>query len=81
MPIDDRPVDFAGRHDLTTPPQLAEEWFDRLNAPSKRFFWFDKSAHYVVTEEPGVALERLVEFVRPLAVSDAAPGQDDHASQ
>jgi pimeloyl-ACP methyl ester carboxylesterase len=59
---------FAGRHDMTTPPLIAKAWFDRLQAPQKRFFWFEDSAHYVVTEEPGRALNRLVAYVRPLAM-------------
>lgn len=59
---------FAGRHDMTTPPLVAKAWFDRLKAPEKHFFWFEDSAHYVVTEEPGLALNRLVTYVRPLAM-------------
>lgn len=62
---------FAGRHDMTTPPLVARAWFDRLSAPQKRFFWFEDSAHYVVTEEPGLALNRLVAYVRPLAMPKA----------
>jgi pimeloyl-ACP methyl ester carboxylesterase len=66
---------FAGRHDETTPSEPVAKWFERLSAPSKRFVWFENSAHQLYVEEPGRVLVHLVEDVRPLAVraGDAAP--------
>lgn len=58
---------FAGRYDMMTPSQVAADWFERMDAPLKRIFWFGKSAHYIVNEEPGVALYRLVRYALPLA--------------
>ena len=58
---------FAGRHDMTTPTSIAAAWFATLQAPVKKLFWFENSAHYVVNEEPGLALDHLVHDVRPLA--------------
>lgn len=64
---------FLGRHDTTTPPRIAADWLARLNAPSKRIVWFDRSAHLPMIEEPGHAFEALVHDVRPLAGKDLPP--------
>lgn len=58
---------FVGRHDLTTPSEVTERWFNALNAPSKSLVWFDNSAHLPMVEEPGKTLVALVEKVLPLA--------------
>lgn len=41
-----------GRHDYSTPAQLAREWFDALDAPRKEWVWFEQSAHFPISEEP-----------------------------
>ena len=66
---------FEGRHDYATSHALAEEWFERIKAPSKKLIWFDNSAHMVMEEEPGKFFLHLVTDVRPLAarVGDTAP--------
>jgi len=64
---------FLGRHDTTTPPQIAADWLARLKAPSKKLVWFDRSAHLPMIEEPGHAFEALVHDVRPLAGRDLPP--------
>lgn len=61
---------FLGRHDTTTPPQIAADWLARLKAPSKRIVWFERSAHLPMIEEPGHAFEALLHDVRPLAGAD-----------
>jgi proline iminopeptidase len=66
---------FLGRHDTTTPPDIATRWLDRLQAPSKRIVWFADSAHLPMIEEPGRMLTTLVDTVRPLAGKDL-PQQD-----
>lgn len=58
---------FEGRHDHTTPSDIAAAWFARVHAPAKKFVWFENSAHMVQIEEPGRVLVHLVEDVRPLA--------------
>ncbi len=40
-----------GRHDYNTPFAIAKEWFDKLDAPEKQWFWFENSAHSPVFEE------------------------------
>ena len=65
-------VFFAGRHDLTTPSDLVEAWYRRLEAPSKELVWFEHSAHLSPIEEPGRTLVALVEHVLPLTQNGEA---------
>ena len=62
---------FAGRHDYTTPSEPVQRWFDRLAAPSKRWVWFENSAHMIWAEEPGRVLLNLVQFALPFAAASA----------
>src|SRR5438477_8621339 len=62
---------FAGRHDYTTPSEPVRRWFDRLQAPSKRWVWFENSAHMMYAEEPGRVLVHLVQFALPFAAASA----------
>ena len=41
-----------GRHDFNTPSALAQKWFDSLEAPFKKWIWFEESAHSPIAEEP-----------------------------
>lgn len=62
------PVVFLmGRHDLHTPYQPVRAWYDRITAPHKRFMTFERSAHFMMFEEPGRLLVALVNEVLPLA--------------
>ena len=46
------PVYFLeGRHDYEAPTELAERYFEALKAPHKTLIWFERSAHFVNTEE------------------------------
>ncbi len=58
---------FNGRHDLATPPDVAADWFETVNAPTKKLVWFEQSAHMIQIEEPGRMLVHLVLDVLPLA--------------
>jgi len=58
---------FAGRFDYTTPNEPVRRWFDRLEAPGKKWIWFENSAHMMYAEEPGRVLVHLVEDALPLA--------------
>lgn len=66
---------LEGRHDRTVNSDVAHEWFDQVKAPSKRFVWFENSAHEVMSEEPGKVLVSLVSYARPIAAraGDVAP--------
>ena len=54
---------IAGRWDETAPSELAERYFQRLEAPQKGFFWFEHSAHFPFLEEPA----RFAEVMRRIA--------------
>ena len=40
-----------GAHDYNTPTSLAKAWFDRLDAPFKKWIEFSESAHSPINEE------------------------------
>ncbi|MEO7681616.1 MAG: alpha/beta hydrolase [Sphingomonas sp.] len=61
---------LLGRHDTTTPPDIAASWLGRLHAPAKTIIWFEHSAHLPMIEEPGRMLMLLHDRVRPLADAD-----------
>ena len=47
------PVYFlAGRYDYNTPSELAQRYFNNLNAPHKAFIWFENSAHMMNISDP-----------------------------
>jgi len=49
----DVPVYFlCGRHDKRVSPELAWQYYESLEAPFKRFIWFEQSAHLIIYEEP-----------------------------
>ena len=56
-----------GRHDLTVNSEVAHEWFEHVVAPEKQFIWFEKSAHEVMSKEPGKVLVSLIQYARPIA--------------
>src|SRR5690554_559283 len=58
---------FLGRHDYNVSSSVAAEWFERVQAPSKRLVWFEHSAHEVMVEEPGKTLLSLVQYALPFA--------------
>lgn len=68
---------FVGQHDYTTSHELAEQWFERIHAPSKHMVLFADSAHMVMQEQPGRFLMHLVTDALPLAqkAGDAAPAE------
>jgi proline iminopeptidase len=58
---------FAGRDDHNVSSAVAAEWYRTVRAPSKRMVWFERSAHAILSEEPGKALVSLVRYARPIA--------------
>ncbi len=43
---------FIGRHDQTTPAELAVEYYDAIEGPRKQFHWLEQSGHLLPFEEP-----------------------------
>jgi len=57
------PIYFLqGIHDYQTTHQIARQYFDAINAPKKRFFSFEESAHTPFYDEP----ERFMQVVREI---------------
>jgi proline iminopeptidase len=56
---------FAGSHDMTTPEPLQSKFYDRIQAPEKKYFKIERASHYVFNEAPGEMLVDLVLYVRP----------------
>jgi pimeloyl-ACP methyl ester carboxylesterase len=53
FPVSTIPVHFLhGRHDYQCPGELAEAYYNTLEAPVKSFIWFENSAHDVYYDEP-----------------------------
>lgn len=50
---------FIGRYDLTVSCSVAEEFFEKIKAPVKGFYFFEHSAHSPIFEEPDKALKIL----------------------
>ena len=51
---------FAGRHAYVTPGELAEEYYNFLEAPAKSFTWFENSAHILNWDEPDKTAQELI---------------------
>jgi pimeloyl-ACP methyl ester carboxylesterase len=64
---------FEGRHDDTTPAQIAAKWLERVRAPAKKIIWFENSAHMAMVEEPGRFLFHLVQDARPYSERTGHP--------
>lgn len=67
------PVFFMeGRADRECPAEIAQRYFDALQAPSKELIWFGRSAHMPNSEERDQFNHLMVTKVRPLAMGRAA---------
>jgi pimeloyl-ACP methyl ester carboxylesterase len=69
---------FHGRYDLYTPFVAARRFAESVQAPIKKFIPFERSAHFVMVEEPGRFLLTLVREILPLTgeAADFAIGAD-----
>lgn len=62
---------FTGRYDFTTPYELVEEYFRKLQAPSKKMIWFERSAHFPFFSEPELFARALKTVLRDAVRKDA----------
>jgi pimeloyl-ACP methyl ester carboxylesterase len=53
----------GGRHDFTAPSELAEAFFNQLQAPYKKWVWFEQSAHTLILEEKEAFVQLVKETV------------------
>lgn len=61
---------LEGRHDYTTPPEVARQYYEKLEAPHKEWMWFEESAHFTFLEEPERfrrAMQRVARQAEPVA--------------
>ncbi len=57
---------FLGRHDKVVTTEVAQGYFDALDAPrGKQIVWFEQSGHWPHFEEPLKYEEKLLELLRP----------------
>ena len=61
------------RHAHVVDPKTSADSFDKLTAPSKKFVWFEESAHEPPVEEPAKFNTLMAELVRPVAEGNS-PG-------
>jgi pimeloyl-ACP methyl ester carboxylesterase len=80
VPRLDLPVYFLeGVHDQTCVASLAEEYLEVLEAPVKRLFWFEHSAHSPLLEEPERARRILRDDILPSVRPDPPDRRADAA--
>ena len=58
---------FQGENDVLTTSSLARALFDDLDAPIKRMELIGDAGHFAAFQQPEQFLEKLLNFVRPLA--------------
>jgi proline iminopeptidase len=63
----------AGRFDHNTDAALAHDYFARIEAPYKRFTWFEASAHSPPFEQPAAFNAFMIGEVLPVARARLAP--------
>lgn len=56
---------FIGRHDLNAPTELAEDYFNALEAPKKELVWFEHSGHSPWVNEADVFTKEAVQCFSP----------------
>jgi pimeloyl-ACP methyl ester carboxylesterase len=57
---------FEGTADFNTPMEPAHAYFERIEAPHKKFVPFEGSGHFIPFDRPDEFLAQLIEYVRPL---------------
>lgn len=54
---------ILGRHDMNNPYQIPEEYFNLLETPNKKLFFFEDSGHGMIWEEAGLFHKIMTEAV------------------
>lgn len=57
---------FVGRFDYVTLGGLAEDYFEILEAPDKRFIWFENSVHDVQYDEPDRFSQEIIRITQEI---------------
>lgn len=56
---------FAGRKDFQTNASVTKKFYEKIKAPKKGFFWFEKSAHDVPNTEPDLMQDTIINKILP----------------
>jgi pimeloyl-ACP methyl ester carboxylesterase len=56
---------FIGRRDYQANFSIAEEYFKKLSAPKKKWFWFEKSSHNIPDSEPALLQDIIIDQILP----------------
>jgi len=56
---------FVGRKDFMTNATISEKYEQKLKAPKKQLFWFEKSAHAIPDTEPGLMQDIIITKILP----------------
>ncbi|TGG94877.1 alpha/beta hydrolase [Natronospirillum operosum] len=54
---------FTGRHDHHVDAGVAADYFQALDAPTKRIVWFEESAHNIPFEQPDLFHTLVLELL------------------
>ena len=67
FPVSTIPVHFLhGRYDYACPGELAEAYYNTLEAPVKSFTWFENSAHDVYYDEPDKFSQEIIRIAQEI---------------
>jgi len=70
FPVSTIPVYFIqGRYDYECPGELAEEYYNYLEAPVKSLTWFENSAHDVYYDEPDEFNQEMIRIANEVLAS------------
>jgi pimeloyl-ACP methyl ester carboxylesterase len=56
---------FVGRKDYMTNATISEKYYQKLVAPKKQLFWFEKSAHNIPDSEPELMQDIIITKILP----------------
>ena len=64
---------FAGRTDYQTNSDLVEKYYQKLRAPKKAFYWFERSGHSIPTSEAELMQSLIIDKILPSTYSFVRP--------
>jgi pimeloyl-ACP methyl ester carboxylesterase len=65
---------FAGRKDYQTNSSITEAYYNRLKAPVKKLFWFEKSGHSIPSSAPDLMQDIIINKILPEASINGSKG-------